>query len=418
MKTKSKDLYVSDFKNKQLYSLLNLQPSYQRNPVWSDRQKVYLIDSILNGFPLPKIFINEVYLDSQTDAVFEIIDGQQRLTTILQYINNEFPLLKSKHPEPLEFNLEYEKKYFKDLSHEDKRKIMTFNLTCEVVEGTEDEIRQMFYRINSSSKTLNKQEILNSQYSGDFKKLVYKLEKEFADAFIENKILKKASLKRMDCANIVTQCLMSQIDGIVDSNKDRVYYKNYDVWNSEEVLKNEQNFKKIFKIITADIFKGKINQTHFKTKNSYIALHEFFHSMIFKYGKSLSKLDLNILYETFLDINRNIHKEGSGLGKIWFDNSLKSVDNTSSKLKRREVLDKSFLDYFNQKDSKRNFTDEERIIAWHKSDKVCKICNNEIISFDDYDLDHIMPHSLGGETTLENSQVTHISCNRSKKNKI
>jgi hypothetical protein len=416
MKTQTKNLAVGDFKRMQDYSLLNLQPSYQRNPVWSDRQKVYLIDSILNGYPLPKLFIREIYEENQTEATFEIVDGQQRLTTMLEFSKNEFALLKSKHPEPSEFDISYDKKFYKDLSLEDKKKIMNYSLTCESLEGTEEEIRQMFYRINSSSKSLNKQEILNSQYAGDFKSLIYKLAKVHKDKFLNNKTIQKAGVKRMEVESLITQCIIGQIDGVVDENKDRHYYKTLDSWNKESVEKHEQDFQKVFKIIN-DIFEDKIKETHFRTKNSYIALHEFFHTMLFKNNKRLSKNNYDDVQAVFLRLNSNINKEGTGLGKEWYDCSLKSVGNINNRFKRKEILDKSLSEFFNQKDFKRNFTGEERLTMWSMSeDKKCALCNEKIESYEDYDLDHIIMHKDGGATVLENAQITHKTCNRRKNN--
>jgi uncharacterized protein with ParB-like and HNH nuclease domain len=68
--------------------ILILKPEYQRDFCWTQEQQIKLIDSIYRGIPLPSVFIREVQLKSKT--MYEVIDGQQRLTTILNYINGVF----------------------------------------------------------------------------------------------------------------------------------------------------------------------------------------------------------------------------------------------------------------------------------------------------------------------------------------
>lgn len=76
---------------------LDMSPSYQRNAVWTTRQKSYLVDSILNGYPIPEIYIQEE-VDDEGHSKFIIVDGQQRLRAVLEFLDNKFSLNKDESP--------------------------------------------------------------------------------------------------------------------------------------------------------------------------------------------------------------------------------------------------------------------------------------------------------------------------------
>ena len=416
MNIQSVNWTINHVKELDTLGLIDYSPEFQRNYVWSDKQKVYLIDSILNCFAIPKIFVRQVLDSGQTSNTYEIIDGQQRLTTILKYIKNEFPLLKKKHPKPEFFDLQFEGKYFSDLSVDNKRQILNFSLSIDLVEGNYKEITEMFLRLNLSNTSLNKQEILNSQYFGDFKCLVVEIANEYLDDFVESKIISASSAKRMQDAFFVSQCLMAQMFGILDkSKKTEETYRNYDDWEKDEVEKYKLEFSKTYKLITQNIFLNEINSTPFKSLHGYISLHEYFHCKIFKENKSLNKIFYDSVRKALDWLATEINSDGYGDGKKWYDISIQGGDTFQSRTKRKDILVSLLDGFFDQKDPRRSFNDKERIIAWNsKEKKTCGICNKNIDDYKDFDLDHIIPYEKGGKTELFNSQLTHKSCNRSK----
>lgn len=416
MNIQSVNWTINHVKELDTLTLINYSPEFQRNYVWSDKQKVYLMDSILNCFAIPKIFVRQILDSGQTANTYEIIDGQQRLTTILKYIKNEFPLLKKKHPKPEFFDPQFEGKYFKDLSIDDKRQILNFTLSIDLVEGTYKEITEMFLRLNLSNTSLNKQEILNSQYFGDFKTMIVDIANEYLDDFVECKLISASAAKRMADAHFVSQCIMAQMFGIIDKQKKvEETYKNYDDWDKDEIQKNKVEFSKIYMLITQNIFSNEINTTPFKSLNGYITLHEFFHTMIFKDNKSLNKIYYNEIRRSLDWLATEIKSDGYGDGKKWYDTTMQGGDTSQARNKRKDILKILLEGFFNQKDPRRSFNDNERIIVWNSTEnKICGICKDIINDFKDYDLDHIIPHAKGGATDLFNSQLTHKKCNRSK----
>jgi hypothetical protein len=415
MKITNSNWTVSYIKENHLLGLINYSPDFQRRYVWSEKQKVYLIDTLLNDFSIPKLYVRqELNVENSTNQ-YEVIDGQQRLRTIMMFINNEFALLRKKHPKPEFFNSDLEGKTFNNLSTDDKRKILNYTMSVDLVEGSHDEITEMFLRLNLSNTTLNQQEILNSQYFGDFKNLVSRISDEFLDQFGEDKILSTSSVRRMGDHQFITSCLVSILYGITDKQKKfEKTFQDYDEWDVDEMENVYNQFKKIYNLITIHIFEEDIKTTRFKGLNQFISLFEFFHDMIFKKGFSLQKENYPYILDNLMWIEKNMRMDGEGIGKEWFDSSQQGGDTSSMRHIRKRILENLLSEFFNTKDPKRRFTEEDRLIMWNSGDRVCQICQKLVESYNDYDLDHILPHDRGGRTTLKNSRVTHSSCNRSR----
>lgn len=139
-------------------SKLNLQPDYQRNFVWKNKQQSKFIESLILGIPVPTIFINE-----NEDSTYEVIDGQQRLTTCYRFWNNELKLTG------LETLTELNGLKFADLD-EDITDVLKYNRTLSVVSILKDssvEIKfDIFQRLNEGAVKLNAQELRNVVYRG------------------------------------------------------------------------------------------------------------------------------------------------------------------------------------------------------------------------------------------------------------
>jgi len=134
---------------------LTIQPEYQRNYIYADgggRKEVAVIESLLKGYPLGLIYFNKVAKDK-----FEVLDGQQRITSIGRFVTNKFAIMENGNP-----------KNFDSLPADQQAKILDSKLLIYECEGTESEIKQWFETINIAGVPLNDQELLNAIYSGPF----------------------------------------------------------------------------------------------------------------------------------------------------------------------------------------------------------------------------------------------------------
>lgn len=400
--------------------ILDFSPDYQRNYVWTQRQQVYLIDSILKNFPLPKIFARQSF-DENAEVTYEIIDGQQRLTTILKFLNNEFAIMKKRHPKPDTLDDTLDGMFFEDLPLDLKINFKKYSLSVDIITANREETVDMFTRLNLISSTLKDQELLNAQFDGDFKQLVYSLAEEFVDSLVENKIVTASSVKRMADARLVSSYTITILKrGVLDKAKEfKHYYESYDIdWDEDDQLRVKKEFRKVYNLVSEEIFLNEIKTTPYKSQASFYTLFEYFHYKLFVMNSSLTSENYSAIREQLKWLSRDIRIDGKGDGKLWYDVSIQGGDTLTSREKRKEILKKYLDPFFNERDRRRSFSESDRISMWNLSeDKSCGICGESISSYDDMDLDHIEPYSTGGQTTLLNARLTHASCNRSRGNK-
>ena len=122
---------------------INTDAEYQRGEVWSQPQQQLLIDSILQGFDLPKIFLRK--LSDGTAKLFDVVDGVQRLTSIWRFLADEFPLPKAYSYPDLE---PVSGKYWSDLSQDAKDRLAFAKVTVtELEDADDDDIRELFRRL-------------------------------------------------------------------------------------------------------------------------------------------------------------------------------------------------------------------------------------------------------------------------------
>lgn len=147
----------NELEGKGLFGLsgkLTIQPEYQRNYIYADgKRDVAVIESILKGYPLGLIYFNTVSADK-----FEVLDGQQRITSFGRFVTNKFAIKDENGME----------QYFGGIAKDKQEKILNTKLLIYECEGTESEIKEWFRTINIAGVPLNNQELLNAVYSGPF----------------------------------------------------------------------------------------------------------------------------------------------------------------------------------------------------------------------------------------------------------
>ena len=147
----------NELEGKGLFGLsgaLTIQPEYQRNYIYADgKRDVAVIDSILKGYPLGLIYFNKTGENS-----FEVLDGQQRITSFGRYVTNKFAW----------FDNNEVPKYFDSLDDCEQKKILETPMLIYICEGEEPEIKEWFRTINIAGVPLNDQEVNNAVFSGPF----------------------------------------------------------------------------------------------------------------------------------------------------------------------------------------------------------------------------------------------------------
>lgn len=203
---------------------LTVNEEYQRAPrLWPPAARSYFIDTILSGYPFPKIYfwerLNKVTLRPQR----EIVDGQQRMMSIVDYREGKFALGGN--------SASYAAKRFDDLSDEEKEAFLTYTVSCDVIRNAQrTEILQMFRRMNAYTLPLNDAEKRHSEFFGAFKTWVNRLVDKWGPLFADWKILTSRSIVRMEDAEMVAEIALAMRIGVVSSsNKQlREIYQDFD----------------------------------------------------------------------------------------------------------------------------------------------------------------------------------------------
>ncbi|WP_406692878.1 DUF262 domain-containing protein [Saccharopolyspora sp. ID03-671] len=136
-----------------------MKPPFQRNPVWQERQKAYLIDSIIRGYPVPELYL-QTLVNNRGEEKHFVVDGQQRIRACLEFIAGEFAL---------DDKSDYEGYRFDDLPELLQQQIFTYKFVVRTLPPLDyTEIREIFGRLNRNNVALNKQELRHATYWGEF----------------------------------------------------------------------------------------------------------------------------------------------------------------------------------------------------------------------------------------------------------
>ena len=219
----SRTYSINDFVEWFNRNQLELSPKFQRRKVWSPQAKSYLIDTVLKGKPIPKIFIRSRTEPETRITIREIVDGQQRLRTILEYLEDGFKVSKV-------HNKEFGGLTYSELPDSVQRDILNYELSVDLlIDMPDKDILDIFARLNTYAVKLNRQELLNAQYFGAFKMLVYDLGYEFTRFWTDNGIFTSNNIMRMEEAALTSDIVASIVENeIVDSKQLEKIYKKYD----------------------------------------------------------------------------------------------------------------------------------------------------------------------------------------------
>lgn len=199
---------------------------YQRSDrVWPPAARSFLIETILLGYPIPKLSLYQV-TDVRSRATYkEIVDGQQRSQAIMDFYSDRLPLPKlSEMPEAAG-------KAYSELDDEQKHCFLDYSLSADLfVSATPDEIREVFRRINSYTVPLNPEENRHSKYQGAFKWFAYGLSKKYDQAFVDLGVFGEKQLVRMADAKLLSEVVHAFLYGITttDARKLDILYSEFD----------------------------------------------------------------------------------------------------------------------------------------------------------------------------------------------
>ncbi len=215
---------VRDFEEWKDRGELVLAPKFQRREVWSQKARSYLIDTIVRGKPIPKVYMRQTINPQNRRTTREIVDGQQRLNTVLSFIKDAFKISKAHHED-------FRGRYFSGLDKKTQGDILKYEFVVDLLQDMPDpEVYDLFARINTYSEKLKDQELRNAKWFGEFKSAVYLLATEFSTFFESGGVFSSKQILRMSEAEFISELLLAMQEGIRDRTKPIIdnCYKKYD----------------------------------------------------------------------------------------------------------------------------------------------------------------------------------------------
>lgn len=359
-----------------LSGILTIQPEYQRNYIYASdggKREAAVIQSILKGYPIGLIYFNKI-----SDDKLEVLDGQQRITSIGRFVTNKFAI---KDENGLE-------QYFSGMAKDKQARILETKLLIYECEGTESEIKEWFKTINIAGVPLNDQELLNAVYSGPFVTLA---KSEFSNS--QNSNIQKWSAYILGSAN-----RQDFLERALD-------------WVSKGNIGDYMSKHRYDKDITE-------LKTYFNTVLDWIS------AVFMDVETEMRGLEWGRLYEQYRKQSYNPEKVSDQVKKLYGDPYVKNRRGIFEYILGGSV-DTKLLDVRIFDDAtKKSVYMEQTKIAETKNESNCPLCaighdanKHKIWSLEEMDADHIEAWSKSGTTSLENCQMLCKTHNRAKGNR-
>lgn len=282
---------INDFLEWERNGQLELSPKFQRRSVWSDTARSYLMDTIISGKPIPKVFIRQKLNPTTKKSMREVVDGQQRLRTILSYLKDGFQISK-RH------NDKFGGLYYSQLNQVDdevQSNLLNYEISVDLLVNIPDEeVLDIFGRLNSYSVTLNVQEKLNANHFGPFKILADKIAHKYNKFWTTNKILSEQNVLRMEDIYLVSDLLIAMIEGIQTKKKIGYYYGEYEKDFSYDIVELESRFDETMLIIQK-MFPDTLKLSNFNR------IHLFYTLFVTIYHLQFGLKDMNIIQRKISD---------------------------------------------------------------------------------------------------------------------
>ncbi len=355
---------------------LTIQPEYQRNFIYAadgGKREQGVIDSVLKGYPLGLIYFNRT-----KNGQLEVLDGQQRITSIGRFVTNKFAIKDNNGLE----------QYFSAMAQDKQDKILQTPMLIYECDGEESEIKEWFKTINIAGVPLNEQELLNAVYSGPF---VTKAKEEYSNS--QNANIQKWSTFVRGSA-LRQEILACALDWVSDGNVDGYMAKH----------RVDQNIQGL--------------SAHF---NSVI---DWASTVFTKVENEMQGLEWGRMYKTYHHQPYSIDKVDVAFKKLYGDHNVKN---------RRGIFeyilggstDTKLLDIRVFEDAtKRSVYETQTDLAKSNSHSNCPLCalghdanKAKVWNLKEMDADHVTAWSKGGGTDINNCQMLCKTHNRAKGNR-
>lgn len=407
--TAPSDPPISSLRTKEQSGDLDLRPFFQRRRVWDAARQSRLVESVILEVPLPIFYFAETQ-----DGREEVIDGQQRLTALFAFLDNDLELRGLKE-------LPFNGKRFKDLDKTIQRQFRNYSLrTITFKKESDDELRfKIFERLNTGAVPLNDQELRNCVYRGPYNQLLIDLS---GDPDYMRLMGLKGPEKRMRDVEYVLRFASFYHATYLRYKPSMSRFLSEDMRKHQNSDHDEQEaLRRAFKtsvmlnwsLLGSNGFKRYYRGDSAKSPNGRWETKKFNASLFDILMSSFADADKN-------QVMRNLDAIREALIVLMTENqdfidAIELSTSSSRMVRKRFDLWRNALDQIlaQSPQQPRLFTRDFKLQLYN-ANPVCGICNNRIAEPDDAAVDHIEMYWLGGRTDPSNARLAHRYCNWSR----
>jgi hypothetical protein len=404
---------------------LNLEPGFQRRSVWGTGDRRRLIQSLLSNYPVPSIFLYQ--RNSRGKTIYDVLDGKQRLETILMFTRQgrfkresfDVRLDRGDGMDWYDWRLLAKDP---DIRHA----FETYKIPTVEVRGELSSIVDLFVRINSTGKPLTSGEKRHARFfNSAFLREAETLVSRYRKYLIHEHILSENQIERMKATELFSELLMSfHLGGIINKKTALDRSIGNEAINGNTLHRLARELKATLNGVRKMF--PELRSTRFRNSAEFYSLCVLVWEMR-DTGYILSDRKRNRIAQRMLrrlstgvdELRDRLRRAQPATGKdrLYADYLLTvqgDTDSAANRTRRREILMNVLSSLFDFKDERRLFTPEQRRIIWNSDErKICRVCKKEL-RWSDFSADHILAHAKGGKTNLKNAQMTHARCNSKK----
>lgn len=245
---------------------LVLTPKFQRRSVWTTPARSFFIDTILRGMPVPPIYVRVIQSEDRKKSLKEIIDGQQRLLAVLDFVEGKYRLSRT-------LDAPWRGSSFEALSEEQQTQVVTYGFSAESFKGISDaQVLDIFSRLNTYAVQLNSQELRNGKFFGAFKQSIDDLARHHLQFWRLHKIFSERDFARMNEVEFTSELVIASLAGMQDKKKSiDAFYEEYDEEFPGRTL-IEKRFSTVMDTINETFDEG-LGDTQFKKTPLFYSLY-------------------------------------------------------------------------------------------------------------------------------------------------
>jgi hypothetical protein len=268
LRTQPSTFTAEDFKLWEKEGILVITPKFQRRPVWKGPNKSFFIDTLLRGMPVPPIYLRNTQNETKTKNIREVVDGQQRIRCVMEFMDDGFRLSKTLRDTP------WAGERFSGLDEDQKNQIRTYGFPIQTFQGISDrEVLEVFSRLNMYSVPLNKQELRNGKWFGLFKQTCYALAHEYIEFWRKQEVFSWPSIARMQEVEMVSELLIAGNAGMQDKKGSiEDFYRELDQ-DYPHQQRDEKRFHEVMAVISETFGTESISGTEFRRSPLFYTLY-------------------------------------------------------------------------------------------------------------------------------------------------